>query len=333
MNEVLHYQEKFLVQLKSTIDPKINLVDELTELLKVSKDTVYRRLRCQSIFSFDQVVAISNKYDVALDSFLKQDDLQVSFSFNPIYEDDLNLGKYLISLSDYISELSEINNAKVIYAAEDVPFFRHLHYPTLSAFKIYYWNRAVLNNEKFKGKKFNEGIVSDKMNEINQRTFNSYCQIISAEIWTEETLTSTLKQIEYFWEADLFETRDQVLQVIQEVQQMMDELKRECEEGYKDITNKKGEFKLFNSEVLIGNNCVLVEPGDSKLKERVFLGHNTFNSISTYNSAFCNETRLWMENLTKKSLLLSGTAEKQRAVFFKKMAGKISELSNKVQSE
>jgi hypothetical protein len=37
-----------------------------------------------------------------------------------------------------------------------------------------------------------------------------------------------------------------------------------------------------------------------------------------------------MENLTKKSLLLSGTAEKQRAKFFKKMDDQISVLERNI---
>lgn len=333
MNGILHYQEEFLIQLKSNLNSNINLVDELTDLLKVSKDTVYRRLKCQSAFSFDEVIAISDKYGIKLNSFLQQSAQQVSFDFNPIYEVEGNLEKYLNGLSDYILELSKIPSVKVIYAAEDVPFLRHLHYPTLSAFKIYYWNRAVLNNAKFKGKKFNEGIISDNMAKINQRTFQHYCQINSIEIWTEETLISTLKQVEYFWESDLFENKNQALRVIDDIQLMMDELKRECEDGHKNIDYFRGEFKLFFSEVLLGSNCVLVVPGESKLRERVFLGHNTFNNISTYNASFCKETMLWMDNLIKKSFQLSESSEKQRAVFFKKMASKIGELQFKVLSE
>ena len=129
---------------------------------------------------------------------------------------------------------------------------------------------------------------------------------------------------------NLFENSDQALLVTDEMRQMMDELKTNCENSYKNDPNTRGQFMLYNSEVMIGNNQVLIEPGDSKMGQRVFLGHNTFNSISTYNASFVKETKLWMENLTKKSLLLSGTAEKQRAKFFKKMEDQISALERNI---
>jgi len=327
------FQKKFVAQLKSIFAPHINMAEELADFLQISTDSVYRRLRCQSTFSYDEVAAISQKFGLSLDGLLNLDSLQVAFSFNPMYEKKSNFGKYLKWFSTYLTELANTPNTKIIYAAEDVPLFRHFNYSNLSAFKSFYWSKAVLNSEFFIGKKFNPDIVPKEILEINKLTYNSYSQINSIEIWTEETLSSTLKQVEFFWESDLFESRDQVLVVINEIRQMMDELKTDCENSYKNHPERKGEFMLYNSEVLIGNNCVLIEPGASQLSERVFLGHNTFNSLSTYNAAFSRETRLWMENLTKKSLQLSGVAEKQRARFFKKMDEQIDSLEKNVMKE
>ena len=330
MPDGFEFQERFVAQLKSIVPANISIADELADLLHVSTDSVYRRLRCQSAFSFDEVAAISKKFGVSVDGLLNLDSLQVTFNFNPMYEEKSNFGKYLKWFAQYLTELANTPGTRIIYAAEDVPLFRHFNYSNLSAFKSFYWSKAVLNSEFFIGRKFNPDIVPKEIIDINKQTYTSYSQINSVEIWTEGTLTSTLKQVEFFWESDLFENRDQVLLVIDEIRQMMNELKTDCENSYKAHPTKRGEFKLYNSEVMIGNNCVSIEPGESKLSERVFLGHNTFNSISTYNAAFTRESRLWMENLTKKSLLLSGTAEKQRARFFKKMEEQISALERNV---
>ena len=330
MNDGFQFQEKFVAQLKSLIAPNISLADELADLLNVSTDSIYRRLRCQSGFSFDEVATISKKFGVSVDGLLAADSLQVNFNFNPMFEEKSNFGKYLKWFSDYLTQLAAIPGTRIIYAADDVPLFRHFNYSNLSAFKSFYWSKAVLNSEFFQGKKFNPDIVPQEIIDINKKTYNAYSQINSIEIWTEETLISSLKQVEFFWESDLCENSDQALLVTDEMRQMMDELKTNCENSYKNDPNTRGQFMLYNSEVMIGNNQVLIEPGDSKMGQRVFLGHNTFNSISTYNASFVKETKLWMENLTKKSLLLSGTAEKQRAKFFKKMEDQISALERNI---
>ncbi len=319
MNAELPFQEKFVKQLKSIVPANLSLADELADLLKVSTDSVYRRLRCQSAFSFDEVAIISSKFGVSIDGLFNTDALQVTFNFNPMFESTSNFGKYLEWYAKYLTDLSKIKGARIIFAAEDVPLFRHFKYKTLSAFKSFYWSKAVLNNEFFIGKKFNPNIVPPEIIAINQQTYEAYSQIDSVEIWTEETILSTLKQVEFFWESDLFENRDQALVVIEEIREMLEELKLNCEKSSKGNDSNHGHFTLYSSEVYIGNNAVLIEPGESNLLERVFLGYNTFNNISTFNASIAKETKLWMENLIKKSLLLSGTAEKQRAKFFKKM--------------
>ncbi len=326
MSDGFQFQEKFVAQLKTIVPPNLSLADELADLLQVSTDSIYRRLRCQSAFSFDEVALISKKFGLSVDALLSLDSLQVSFTFNPMFEENANFGNYFKWFSEYLAGLVDIPNTNIIYTAEDVPIFRHFNYFNLSAFKSFYWSKAVLNTEFFVGKKFNTSIVPKEIIETNKRAYNCYSQLNSIEIWTEETLTSTLKQVEFFWESDLFENKEQVILVINDIRQMISELKTDCENSFKNHPSRRGEFKLYNSEVMIGGNCAMIEPGSSKFSTRVYLGHNTFNSLSTYNAAFNRETRLWMDNLIKKSLFLSGSAEKQRARFFKKMDDQINLL-------
>ena len=325
MNKEFEFQEKFVLQLKAVMPAHIAIAEELSELLNLSSDSIYRRLRCQSFFTFDEVAIISKKYGISLDGFLNLDSLQVSFNFNPMYGENNNFEKYLLWFSDYLTELSRSEGTHITYVCEDVPLFRHFKYNTLSAFKSFYWNKAVLNNEKLIGKKFHKDLVSDKIIELNKKTIEAYYKINSIEVWTEETLKSTLKQVEFFWESDQFDSAEQAMIVINEIKQMLNDLKHECENGYKDFERKQGKFKFYVSEVMIGNNCVLIDFGNIA-SSRVFLSHNTFNSISTYNSAFVEETSQWMDNIKGKSILISGSAEKQRAIFFKKNAEMINSL-------
>lgn len=103
MNDGFQFQEKFVAQLKSLIAPNISLADELADLLNVSTDSIYRRLRCQSGFSFDEVATISKKFGVSVDGLLAVDSLQVNFNFNPMFEEKSNFGKYLKWFSDYFT--------------------------------------------------------------------------------------------------------------------------------------------------------------------------------------------------------------------------------------
>jgi hypothetical protein len=107
---------------------------------------------------------------------------------------------------------------------------------------------------------------------------------------------------------------------------------RKCAESEnKDFENKSPEssFALYNSELDIGTNCIHVNTGDYKFS---YISFNTMNSLTTGNQVFCTEIELWMRNLIQKSILISGTAEKQRYRFFNQAQKAIDESLEKLKN-
>ncbi len=69
---------------------------------------------------------------------------------------------------------------------------------------------------------------------------------------------------------------------------------------------------------------------EAELGDRVFISHNTFNSISTDNINFCKETKSWMENLIRKSTKINDVSEKHRYQFFRLMYEKIENVRQRI---
>lgn len=333
MSDPLHFQEKLVAMLKQSIADNVSLAAELSDLLNISMDSVYRRLRCQSTFSIDEVGLIAERFGISLDGLFRKEDNQVNFNFNPMYGLPFNFSKYLEWYASYLTELAKIPGTKVIYAAEDIPVIRHFKYPHLSAFKAYYWSKAVLNVEVFKSKVFDFSEISQSLIDNNKKTADAYAKLNVTEIWSEETITSTLRQIRYFFDCRLFDSHETALTVVAELRNMLENMEKASQENDMENRERIGDFKLYTSDLMIGNNCVYIEPGKQHAPVRVFIGHNTFNTISTSDSKFVNETLQWINNLIKKSVLLTGSAEKQRMVFFKKMYDKINSLELYIQQQ
>lgn len=333
MSESLHFQEKLVAILKQSIADNVSLAAELSDLLNISMDSVYRRLRCQSTFSFDEVGLIAGRFGISLDGLFRKEDNQVNFNFNPMYGQPFNFSKYLEWYASYLSDLARIPETNVIYAAEDIPVIRHFKYPHLSAFKAYYWSKAVLNIEVFHSKQFDFSEVSQKLIDNNLKTAEAYSKLNVTEIWSEETITSTLRQIRFYFDCHFFDTHETALIVLKDLRKMLEHMEVECQENESENRQRPGDFRLYVSDLMIGNNCVYIEPGKQGAPERVFIGHNTFNTISTSDSKFLTETRHWISNLIRKSILLTGSAEKLRVVFFKKMYDKISNLENYIRQQ
>ena len=95
----------------------------------------------------------------------------------------------------------------------------------------------------------------------------------------------------------------------------------------KEPVEEEGNYKLYISDVMIGNNNILVNIDNFQV---TYLTHNTLNYLYTSNPGFCKETESSLKNMLKKSTLLSGMSEKHRNQFFRKALENIEKLKEKI---
>jgi hypothetical protein len=219
----------------------------------------------------------------------------------------------------------------VIYAAEDIPIFHHYGLPKLSSFKFFYWRKAILNDESLQNLRFRAEDTETELLELALKASNAYSEVPATEIWTEETISSTVKQIKFFWESGLFETKADADIVIDDLEELVKNLHRQCDLGLKITANglvTETPFTCYVSDLMIGNNCVLVKANGGKIS---FIGYNTFNFMNTRNPEFNSNNELWVNNLISKSTLISRAGAKTRTQFIKTLFRKITELRNFVE--
>ncbi len=325
-------QKNFIEKIKQIIPPSLSLVDELADLLEVSTDSAYRRIRCETALSIDEVTKICHKYKISFDTFTGDSGGAVSFNYTPIRKDEKNFELYLKGILTDLKKIQSFEKKQIIFAAEDIPLFHYFSFPELTAFKLFYWNKSIVNAPSLADKKFDPAHVDKVLTETAKQIIDTYISIPSIEIWSEETVNVLIKQIEFFWDSGLFKNQKDALLICEEFEAMINLVKKQAELSSKFIKEEKwavneGNFQLFNSEVTIGNNCILVSVGDTKF---TYLSHHTFNSMSTSNQEFCNDTEEWIKNLIKKSMPISGVAEKQRFQFFRKIEIDLERLKNKI---
>jgi hypothetical protein len=322
-------QIEFIQRIRQAMPASLSLVDELADLLQVSTDSAYRRIRGETALTFDEVILLCNHFRLSFDSFTSGAGGTVTFNYNPSNAED-SFEKYFSNILKDMKKIQSFEQKQIVFAAEDIPIFHHFKFPELTAFKIFYWNKSILNSGDLEGQKFDPAIVDPKMVQMAKDILDIYITVPSVEIWSDDTVNSTLKQIEFYWEAGIFRTKEDALKVCSQVEEMVADIKRYAELGakfQKDAGNVQGEnnFVLYNSELMIGNNCILVSMGNAKV---TYLSHNTFNAMATTHAGFCNDTEGWLKNLMRKSILISGVSEKQRYQFFRKIEEKLQHLKS-----
>lgn len=326
-----NYQEKFNEILLNTAPTNLSLAQEVSDILDISIDSAYRRLRNQTEYSIGEAMSIALHFDIPLEALNEVLGNVATFKVNHLDNSMDSYSSYLQNMLNSLLDVQSSSEAHIYFAAEDIPVFYHFSKPALSKFKITYWLKSLLNVKEYQFKNFeNISIPEDILNKASE-IFDCFNKINSTEIWTTETTLSTLKQIKYYWDAGFFENANSAINVLSELEHAIEEIQRNSETGYKfhkgSMSGTKHAFYL--SDVMIGNNSILAKTKDGA---NSFISYSTFNFMRTSNTHFNKQNELWLDNLISKSTLLSTVAEKQRNQFFKSTIKQIRELVTYIES-
>jgi hypothetical protein len=243
-------QLKFVQRLKERLPGHSLLADEISDLLNISKDGAYRRIRGETTFSMDEAALLSMKFNIQGDSYGQAMPNQVTFSFNQMDGGADCLERYFQSLLADLQKLQGFERKKIWFAAEDIPLWHHFAYKELTAFKLFYWTNSVLNMPSLSGKVFDAEAVDPKLIETAFSIRHVYSVIPSAEIWTKDTINSLLNQVEFYWETGRFASKATSLVICTQMIQMLDDIEARASRGLKEPVKDgmdPAEFTLYYS--------------------------------------------------------------------------------------
>ena len=328
-------QIRILETIKQDLPSHISLVDELADLLSISKDSAYRRLRGEKSLDIREIQILANHYNLSLDSILNTNNNVLTFNTQIIDVNGFTLKDWLSNVLNLLGMVSQMENSQLSYFARDLPIFHFFLFPELAAFKLFFWYKTYLNVEEIEGIDLDLDNLPDMVAElipITERIWQAYASTPSEEIWTRETVNIHLKQVLYYYEAGIFKNSSQVLLILEQYQNVIDIIQREARQGTKFINPHQDaiagkSFNLYYNEVSMGDNSILFKMGDKKM---AFITSSIKIFMNNANPVFCDQMDSYHSNFKRKSTLLSKTSEKERLKLFSDIRATIEEYISKV---
>jgi len=317
--------------IKHKISDRQRLADVIEELLGVSSDSAYRRMRGETELTFSELKKICDKFNLSMDEILNYKSNQGAlFRYDPMNLMDpnvyVNRAKRIL---DMISNVKSAPDKEVIYNARNIPLYHFVLYPELSYFNLYAWNNIFQDNAQ-KPVSYDDFCINldkEKIVSIYQQLHHAHTSIPTKEIWTVQTVSVTLKLLEYFYTTKAFGKKNTVLYLLEQLSHLMDTVHQCANDGHKG-DEKKTPFFMYNCSIDMYHNCMLVIKGDQLLMS---LRLHMLNFIETDNEVLCNATLKWQRGLITKSTLISGeSSEMQRFRFFESAKNKIENLVKKI---
>ncbi len=319
-------QKDLFNHIKTALPSHVSMVDTLADLLGISYDSVYRRIRGEKPITLDELKLICEHFQLSLDQVLQLHSNKVLFTDSEANETVSSFIQYEKGLIQQLQYFNQFEKKDLRYLCKDIPVFHFSYFKELAAFKAFFWAKSILNEPEFENRNFSlDDFDAAEYFELGKQILDAYNEIPSTELWNYESISSTILQIEYYRDAGIFETTRDMNLVVDAFDDTLEHLQKQVEKGRKFMPGMseagyKAPLTFYINEIILGNNSILVSLDDS---QTVFINHIVLKYISTTDKKFTAKAFQNFKNLVSRSVLISETGEKERNKFFKSLREKV----------
>ena len=301
--------------------PNISFVDEIADVLNISNDSAYRRIRGEKPIALEEIKKLCVKFKISLDQLLHLNSESVIFSGKLADPQNFNFELYL---QDFLRQHEIINSfeqKELLILPKDVPVYHYYNFPELAAFKYFFWMKTILHYPDYSKTVFNPSIMAENLMKTGEKILATYNKIPSTEIWNVENINTTLRQIEYYKETNVFASKEDVLKIYDCLERSIDYVELQAEAGYKINQPGKGPqqgapLNLYINDFILGDNTYL--PIVNGKKDGFSYPHS-FKLYEYKRFVFAEYTYQHFQNILHKSTLISVVGEKERRRFFNRI--------------
>ena len=322
-----HRNSVLFSRLKSILPSNLSLADYLAELLEISRDSVYRRIKGEKQLSFNELTRIAIAFNISLDELFNLNEGHVIFHGQFVNSSDFRLESYLESMLNNIELINRSDDRELFYISKDIPVFYYLMFPEIAAFKFFIWTKTQMNFDEMKQGKFSFSILTPALSQLCDKISSGYTKISGTEILNADNILNDLRQLEYYRETEMFEDKSDFLLIYERLTQMVKHMELQASLGIKCLPGKEplpdaGEIKVYVNDFFVGDNTIIARIDDTRV---VYLNHSAINFISTTSIEFVDYSFDFIQNIIKKSSLISVISERDRKKFFNLFLERIEE--------
>jgi hypothetical protein len=322
INEI---QQQLFQFIKTKLPAEASVADEVARLLNISSDSAYRRMRGEKLITFEELYTLATHFKISLDQLMNIQTGAFLFQGNLLNPKTYRYDAYLTGMMHNMAYLTSFKEKEFFYLCKDTPIFHYFNVRDLAAFKYFFWMGTLLFFPEFRNKKVAFEEFPDELEALGRKALMFYNQMDSTEIWNIESWNTTMHQVEYYLDSQMFQSDDDALRVYEATEKVLDHLEEQAQRGYKfDINDpgKKpmGRYSMYFNETVIQDNSMMAVLDRSRM---AFVPHTAINYMMTRDINYCENYYQYVQNLIKRSTLISEVSEKERARYFRRMRERI----------
>jgi len=312
MKDIKELNEKLVSLVNRYIPSNIKLVPYLMDKLQLSKEPVYRRIKGEVAFTFEEVYTLATELEFSLDEVSVQSRKRSFFTL-PVSDECGPQDSYLNTLTDYFEFIKEQYNTENAYSVIALNTILPIYvtpYEGISRFMYFKW--LHLTNSLPVGHTFSSFILSPEIINVCKK-INYYAKFLpgSTFLVDEGVYLSVIKDIQYYYKRKLISDAD--------IKLLKEELQDFVKISEKIVTGKLADsgvrYFLNISAVNIKSNTSYSD-FNGKLSAHIWV--YPVNAISIKDPDACKWHKDWVDSLIKYSVLINESNDMFRIEFFKR---------------
>lgn len=314
--------DKFLEMLRERIPERGKTASFLMDVLRIEKEAVYRRLRGEVPFTFAEIAVLTKKLNLSLDSVLEVVPTYRGQIYRMFGQDYFGLTEidYKMS-SDYVATIKAAGKnaySEYGFAYSMIPMHFSLRYPSI--FRLYMLKWMYQFGDPETVPTYASVVIPDRLKGFH----NEYLEAIqhikyTYFVWDKQLLNYAVNDIKYFNSIHVMSDEDVAL-IKEDLANFLNELERLTQVEAYDTGNKVEIYvSNLNFETtysyLVSNNLTLA-----------MVSAFALSSVTSVELEACEYMKMWVQSLKRTSTLISGCAEVDRRMFFKKQWEYLGEI-------
>ncbi len=306
--------------LKSTLNDGENLANILTDLLLISKEGAYRRLRGEIQLTLDESINLSKKLGISIDNLIEESSGDKhSFHITP-FTCHTQMDAYyqtlteIMSFFNYIKTDPQAHTYIVGKTLSPTLQFKHKEFTKLSFFK---WLNLLHIDTKYMA--FSDVVIPLKFEQLFEAYISATTQVATTYILNDFIFNAINKDLFYFYTIGLLSKEDVEILKQQELL-IIDELENIAANG-KFNNGAPVSIYITNSYFDASYNYI---KGNGF--EACGIGAYGLNFLSCTDKQIIKNHKLWIDSLIKYSTYITQSGEVQRLLFFNKQRERINSI-------
>jgi len=307
--------------IKEKIPQDANIANVLMDILYIGKEAIYRRLRGEVPFTFEELAAISQALGVSLDNIAgsarqksKPFQLKLTEYVNPTEIDYSQMEEYVnilhASRKDPYTEFASSANV-----FQQTLYIGHDYLNKFYMFKSLYQTSGVDSVKSLGDIK-----ISPRLNDIQKKYKEETMHIKHTfYIWDYLIFRYLVNDIKYY-ASIRYITEEDVAALKEDLLKFMDKMERLATKGEFETGNK---IQLYLSSLNFESTYSYLQTQNMNLSNIIAF---TLNSVVSLDTSTFYRLKTWIDSLKRLSTLISESGEMQRVKFFKEQRELVNTL-------